>query len=38
MLTRLIRISAQLGSGLYPILGSAGASVILLGLAQVTTA
>ena len=37
MLTRLIHAASQLGSGLYPVLGSAGAGVILLGLATVVT-
>ena len=38
MLTRLIRAASQLGSGLYPILGSVCAGVILLGLTTVVTA
>ena len=37
MLTRLIHAASQLGSGLYPVLGSVGAGVILLGLATVVT-
>ena len=37
MLKYLIHTSAHLGSGLYPVLGSIGAGVILLGLATVIT-
>jgi hypothetical protein len=38
MLARLIHAAARLGSGLYPILGSVGAGVILLSLATVVAA
>jgi hypothetical protein len=37
MLTRLVHAASLLGSGLYPVLGSMGAGVILLGLAAVVT-
>ena len=37
MLKRLVHAAAHLGSGLYPVLGSLGAGVILLGVATVIT-